>query len=164
MERELEKLLDSILQVIKTNFLIKLFAINFFEGPLFDVNDPSMRLNSDSGDYVECVHTGYMLGIRAPICQADFFMNKGSHQPGCANFFGIDVVTCSHYRAVFYFIEALKNQKAFYGIKCSDLNQVLSGSCIGDVGEFMGNSQNDKIEGIFSVTTAGQSPFGLGRN
>lgn len=46
-------------------------------GPLFDVKKPDTRINSKSAEYVECIHTGYSLGIRAPICQVDFFVNKG---------------------------------------------------------------------------------------
>lgn len=46
-------------------------------GPLFDVKEPITRINPDSADYVECIHTGYSLGIRAPVCQSDFFVNGG---------------------------------------------------------------------------------------
>lgn len=136
-------------------------------GPLFDVNDPTMRLNNDSAEYVECIHTGHYLGIRASICQADFFVNRGSHQPGCTNFLGTDIVTCSHLRAVLYFTETLTNQEAFYGKICDDLKNVLSGSgCSNELGEFMGNDKNRerKVTGIFSVFVINkESPFGRGR-
>lgn len=132
-------------------------------GPKFD--DPSTRINSDSAAYVECVHTGYSLGIRQPVCQADFFMNKGSHQPGCGNFLGVDNVVCSHYRAIWYYIEALKNQEAFYGKSCSDFKYVLSGNCNDEPGEFMGNKNNKdkKIKGIYQVSTNSESPYGRGK-
>lgn len=135
-------------------------------GPGFDSNDPSTRLNSDSADYVECIHTGYYLGIRAPICQASFFVNKGSHQQGCTNFLGIDDVACSHIRAVLYYTEALGNQEGFFGKSCSDMKSVLSGSCNDEHGEFMGRVTNEdkKVAGIFAVTTNKQAPFGGSRN
>lgn len=135
-------------------------------GPLFDVNEPSTRINPDSADYVECIHTGYALGIRAPVCQADFFVNKGSQQPGCTNFLGMDSAICSHYRAILYYVEALKNLEAFYGKSCKDLKTVLSGNCNGNAGEFMGNPNNKvkKITGIYEVFTNKDSPYGRGRN
>lgn len=42
-------------------------------GPLFDVNEFDRRINANSAEYVECIHTGYFHGIRAPVCQSDFF-------------------------------------------------------------------------------------------
>lgn len=110
-------------------------------GPLFDVNAPDSRINANSAEYVECIHTGYFLGIRAPVCQADFFVNGGSHQPGCTNIFGMDSVTCSHYRAVSYFVEALRNQESFYGKLCGNFRDVLSGNCNENSEEFMANEK-----------------------
>ena len=123
-----------------------------------------MRLNADSADYVECIYTG--LGILPPICQADFYVNKGTSQPGCKNFLGIDDVVCSHMRAVFLYAEAIENQEAFYGKSCSDVEEVYSGSCNNEPGEFLGHAINEekKVKGIFAVTTNQKSPFGRGRD
>lgn len=133
-------------------------------GPEFDFNDPTTRISSNSANYVECIHTDNSLGIQAPICQADFFVNRGSNQPGCFNIF--NGITCSHRRSIVYYIEALKNQEAFYGKSCSDFQLVLSGSCNDEPGEFMGHIKNaeEKIQGIFSLFTNMQFPFGRGKN
>ena len=133
-------------------------------GPAFDVNDPTTRISSNSANYVECIHTDQSLGIRAPICHADFFVNRGSIQPGCLNIF--ENINCSHKRSILYYIEALRNQEAFYGKSCSDFQLVLSGSCNDEPGEFMGHIKNaeNKIQGIFSLFTNKRFPFGRGKN
>lgn len=76
----------------------------------------------------------------------------------------MDSVICSHYRAVWYFIEAIKNQEAFYGKSCSKFDQAISGTCDGKSGEFMGNDKNSekKVKGMFHVETNRISPFGRG--
>lgn len=78
---------------------------------------------------------------------------------------GIDNVVCSHYRAIIYLTEALRNPEAFYGNPCSDFKYILSGNCKGENGEFMGNEKNfeNKVKGIFKVHTKKVSPFGRGR-
>lgn len=134
-------------------------------GPGFDVKEYDTRINANSAEYVECIHTGYFLGIRAPVCQADFFVNRGSQQPGCTNIFGMDSVLCSHYRAIWYYIESMRNQESFYGKSCPDFKYVLSENCVDDFGEFMGNEKNSerKVNGIFLVFTNKASPFGRGK-
>lgn len=53
-------------------------------GPLFDVNNPSQRLDSTDAEYVEIIHTEITTtGIGAPIAHANFYINGGSNQPGC---------------------------------------------------------------------------------
>jgi hypothetical protein len=135
-------------------------------GPLFDINNTATRINPDSATYVECIYTGYPLGIRAPLCQADFFINKGSQQPGCRNMFKLDSPVCSHYRALHYFSEALHNPKAFYGKGCESFEDVLGGSCEKEPGAFAYNDENAKrkLYGIFSVETNSEDPFGRGQS
>ncbi|KAG5672356.1 hypothetical protein PVAND_002489 [Polypedilum vanderplanki] len=129
-------------------------------GPLFDVNDNTTRINSKSGDYVECIHTGFPLGIRAPICQADFFASKGEKQPGCQNILGFDNLICSHYRAVHYYIEASQNPQAFYGNSCDSFESVLIENFNDAFGAFMCNDENSKkkLQGIFSVNVNPKFP------
>lgn len=133
-------------------------------GPGYDIANETTRLSISSALYVECVHTGYYLGIRAPICQANFYANQGSHQPGCANFFGVDDKVCSHVRAIWYFIESLDNQKGFYGKKCTDMTSMIEKTCSDEPGEFMGNLNNLKnaIHGVYSFTTNHDAPFARG--
>ena len=78
-------------------------------GPLFSVRNPEGRIDAGDARYVECHHTnGPTLlivgaGIGAPICDADFFPNGGSSQPGCLT------NTCSHGRAVDFYGKIQKN-------------------------------------------------------
>lgn len=80
--------------------------IHFFQvgldpaGPLFSTRNPESRIDSGDANYVECIHTNgptlliIGLGIGAGICDADFYPNGGTSQPGCL------MNTCSHLRAV----------------------------------------------------------------
>lgn len=60
-------------------------------GPLFSVDNPLTRLAVGDAEYVECIHTDVVLGIGAPICDADFFPNGGNNQPGCTSNFMVDL-------------------------------------------------------------------------
>lgn len=133
-------------------------------GPLFDVNDPDNRLSSNSAKYVECIHTGFFLGIKDPICQVDFYINSGSKQPGCETQKGVDFPPCSHSRVLSIYIESLMNPKAFYGYRCEDLNGALMKKCVGSPGAFVNDPENEvnKVSGIFHVSTNEVSPFGQG--
>lgn len=72
-------------------------------GPLFSVRNPEGRIDARDARYVECHHTNgptvvlVGAGIGAPICDADFFPNGGSSQPGCLT------NTCSHGLAVDFY-------------------------------------------------------------
>jgi Lipase len=114
---------------------------------------------------VECIHTGYYFGIRAKVCQTDFFVNGGSKQPGCINYFGIDNVVCSHQRAVIYYTEALHKPNSFYGDRCDQVEDALTGSCSKNSGAFMGNEGNAdaKLSGIYYVETNLEPPYGRGK-
>jgi hypothetical protein len=133
--------------------------------PLFSINDPMTRLNNESANYVECIHTGYFFGIRAPICQSNFVVNKGSHQPTCVNALGLDNVPCSHTKSVYFYTESIDMPKSFYGKKCEYFEMSVQSVCHGNEGEFMGDEENASkmITGNFQVVTNQQIPFGRGK-
>lgn len=112
-------------------------------------------------DYVEHLITSVPLHVHSLNSHSDFFFNKGATpQPGCPDHY------CSHYRAIYYYIEALKNPKAFYGKSCKDFDQVQSETCDGKSdGEFAGNYENfdRKITGTFEIETNAEKPFGKGK-
>lgn len=96
-------------------------------GPLFDVNNPSTRLAITDADYVECHHTNggtIGAGIGRAIGHADFFVNGGSSQPGCLT------NTCSHLRAVPYYVESIQNNQ-FWAYSCANENDAGRGRCTG---------------------------------
>lgn len=138
-------------------------------GPLFDVNDPENRLSPESAEYTECIHTGFPLGIRDPICHLDFYMNKGLRQPGCVSKTGVDNVICSHIRAVAIFMEALVNEKAFHGYNCAqnDNNNdqqrksINLDVCKSSPDVYINNDQNNEMMAeVFSIPTNDKSPYG----
>ncbi|CAG9809623.1 unnamed protein product [Chironomus riparius] len=134
-------------------------------GLLFDVNDPSTRISPDSASYVECIHTGFPLGIRSAICQTDFFVNKGTSQPGCSNLLNKDNFACSHNRAIQFFMEAIKTPNSFYGKLCSSQENAMLGNCEDEPGAFMVGKENreKQLTGIYHVITNEKVPFGRGK-
>lgn len=131
-------------------------------GPLFD--KPVDRLSPQAADYVECYHTGFVMGIRKPICQVDFYFNGGSKQPGCELSSGTDNVLCSHGRSNDVLMESLVTPKTFYGFRCENLKDALAKSCNNKPGAFINDPENEvkKLQGIFHVKTNRESPFGRG--
>ena len=126
-------------------------------GPLFDTDDPKGRLTSSSAKYTECIHSGYPYGILQPICQADFYVNRGSNQPNCDTIFEN---LCSHARAVEIYSEALENSRAFFGFRCENLDQALNGNCSDTNGAFI--NDDSRSVGIFHVETNDKFPYGQG--
>lgn len=129
-------------------------------GPLFDTKKPDTCLAETDGVYVIAIHTSQPFGIRKPLANADFFFNTGEKQPGCMGGGWLDV--CSHIRAVNYYAEAMKNPKAFWGIRCSSASQALTGKCSDSPNAFVGDPKLAK--GIFSIRTNSHSPFGIGQS
>ncbi|CAO1429229.1 unnamed protein product [Diamesa serratosioi] len=128
-------------------------------GPLFDINNPATRLAITDADYVECHHTNGGLigaGIGAPIGHADFFPNGGSSQPGCLT------NTCSHLRAVTYYVESINNN-GFWAFSCANANDAGRGRCSGFPYAFMGGEPSNRgNRGIYWLATNRRSPFGQG--
>lgn len=93
-------------------------------GPQWGGN--SLALNTNSGIYVESIHTdGRILGIMDPISHADFYPNGGRNaQPGCLT------SLCSHGRSNEYFASSIRTNH-FIGRQCNNLNQAQQSSCSG---------------------------------
>lgn len=125
---------------------------------LFSVNTPSERLAVGDADYVEVVHTngGFSgAGIGIPIGNADFFANGGTSQPGCLT------NTCSHMRAVEYYMESIISSN-FWANRCANENDAGRGRCNLEPGAFMGGEPSNfrnTLRGIFHFETNRSSPF-----
>ncbi len=133
-------------------------------GPLFSERNPDGRIDAGDAQYVECHHTngpGLLFlgaGIGEHICHADFFPNGGEDQPGCLT------NTCSHLRAVTYYIESIISN-GFHSRGCDSVRQANRESCSGrnqvwPSGE--PSNHNVALRGIFHYSTNRNSPFARG--
>lgn len=133
-------------------------------GPLFNRRNATDRIDAADADYVQCIHTNgpafpvVGAGIGAPICDSDFFPNGGEIQPGCLT------NSCSHGRAVDYYVESLRNN-AFFALGCEQRNSINSQRCEQTPGGWMGNDpffNNRRLFGSFFLKTNRNSPFAQG--
>ena len=129
-------------------------------GPLFDMNNPATRLASGDAVYTEGIRTNAgLLGLDQPICQADFYPNFGSSQPGC----GLDIAgTCAHGRANEFFAEAI-NSARFVARRCTGYAQITGRTACTGASAVMGNDAGSPgLNGVFFLTTNNNSPFAQG--
>lgn len=143
-------------------FGIKLRAILSLDPalPLFDYGNLDQHINAADADYVQVVHTnGGTLGMHNPLGHADFYVHGGKTQNGC----GLDLFgSCSHVRAVEYWIEGIKNG-TFIGTKCASYASVTKTGCdFLDEQKDMFEEPPRDTEGIFYLDTNKNSPYALG--
>lgn len=133
-------------------------------GPLFSVRDPSGRIDAGDANYVEIIHTnGPTLwiagaGIGAPIGHADYWPNGGTSQPGCLT------NTCSHGRAVNFYVESIQHNR-FFALRCAERDDITSRRCTISPGEWMGGDRINfvkNVHGSFYLETNRNHPFAQG--
>jgi pancreatic triacylglycerol lipase len=133
-------------------------------GPLFSVRNPAGRIDAGDADYVEIIHTnGPTLlvagaGIGAPIGHADFWPNGGTSQPGCLT------NTCSHGRAVEFYVESIRNN-GFSALRCPERDDISSRRCVLEPRSWMGGDSvnfNKSLRGSFYLETNRNSPYAQG--
>ncbi|XP_069676822.1 pancreatic lipase-related protein 2-like [Periplaneta americana] len=118
--------------------------------PRFDSVNENGRLDSSDAMVVDSIHTcSGKLGFRDPVGHVDFYPNGGiCKQPGCgSDLFG----TCSHSKAVEYFIHSIKTDEAFRGLECRNLKEAQSGTCSGSSTAVMGEPLNFGALGLYHV-------------
>ncbi|CAH1407443.1 unnamed protein product [Nezara viridula] len=96
--------------------------------PSFSYNHPEKRISTDSGLFVDIIHTsGGYLATPYRIGHADFFPNNGRWiQPGC----GFDIKgSCSHRRSYMYYAESIKNPLAFVATPCLEWKVFKAKEC-----------------------------------
>lgn len=117
--------------------------------PLFSISNPEKRIDTNSAEYVEIIHTnGGTLGFLEPLGHADFYPNGGKKQVGCENDFAgkkIEIFdnhyqdyvskiilfpgSCSHSRSFQYFTESLSSKAAFWSWNCLSYDELVDGTC-----------------------------------
>uniref|UniRef100_A0A6M2E0G1 Putative pancreatic lipase-like enzyme n=1 Tax=Xenopsylla cheopis TaxID=163159 RepID=A0A6M2E0G1_XENCH len=131
--------------------------------PLFSLEKEEERISTDSGHYVEIIHTnGGTLAFSNPLGHADFYPNGGMKQPGC----GLDFAgTCSHSRSSQLFIETflpgtfvsyncLNYEEISKDKKCTVINKMAKmGTENGAI------SNNGRAKGIYLNKTNKESPY-----
>ncbi|XP_055694320.1 phospholipase A1 VesT1.02-like [Lutzomyia longipalpis] len=131
--------------------------------PLFDANDPTVRMASTDAAFVESSHTNAgLLGFTVPIGDATYYPNWGSSQPGC----GIDVSgACAHARSNQFFAESINTNTHFYAVRCpGGYDQILNQSCpqTGASRRKSGEPLDTTVHGVFWLPTNSASPFAMG--
>lgn len=138
-------------------------------GPLFYHAPNSKKIGAGDGKYVEIIHTNgdnLGLGYFEKLGDADFYVNGGKKQPGCAKEKHPNI--CNHNRAAFYFAESIcADENQFLAVRCSKDNiekdKCKSRNFHAKMGGDPSNMSNN-LKGTFYLQTNSHSPYALGKN
>lgn len=140
-------------------------------GPVFENCHRNVSLDKGDAKFVDVIHSDAstpLLGTLKRQGHADFYPNGGLLQPGCkrvtADVFSkekiFNYVSCSHYRAVFYFIYSINLPKAFKSYKCQNYKKFMNGHCHGrKTIQHMGFNIQGKASGKYYLLTRDEQPF-----
>lgn len=121
-------------------------------------------LTKEDAKYVDVIHTNagsitkFRIGLNQSVGHVDFYPNGGTVQTGCPdapkiipyNYY--EVITCSHYKATYLYIESLKNHTCkFISYQCKSWEEFTSGNCTKDISE-----DKKGLLGFYSNTVKGQ--------
>ncbi|CAH2075142.1 unnamed protein product, partial [Iphiclides podalirius] len=119
-------------------------------GPLFDFQDPRVRLDRTDAKFVDVIHSNGEtlilggLGAAQALGHVDFYPNGGRVQHGCSNLFVgavSDLVLpwaaasaegrslCNHRRAYKFFTDSVSPKCHFPAFPCTDYDAFLEGRC-----------------------------------
>ncbi|XP_049880129.1 pancreatic lipase-related protein 2-like [Pectinophora gossypiella] len=134
-------------------------------GPCFRTLGPKDRLDASNADYVEVIHTNIDgFGMATRMGHVDIYVNGGEYQPSDITMFPC-TVTCSHFRVLTLWVQALKNPRKFVAIKCDSIQQAREADCFKNVPletNLMGLAVDKSKHGIFYLSTDKSFPFYLG--
>ncbi|XP_022913419.1 phospholipase A1 member A [Onthophagus taurus] len=128
-------------------------------------NNRSRDLDPSDAHFVDIMHTGAgILGQWGPNGHADFYINGGSSQPGCASDTLFQTLACDHTKVSPYFVESIVTKKGFWSYPCPTLVSYLLGWCNPDKEDYvlMGEHVTHEARGIYYVSTNPSPPFALG--
>jgi len=119
-------------------------------GPYFTGTLPMVRLDPTDAVFVDALHTdadtifllGY--GTEQPMGHLDFYPNSGHDQPGCDPVsIGIqwilpgdvgedskDIVSCSHARAIYLYMDSIRSSCNFLSHECASYAEFEAGNCV----------------------------------
>ncbi|KYQ50598.1 Vesicular glutamate transporter 2 [Trachymyrmex zeteki] len=139
----------------------------------------SMDLDETDAHFVDVIHTGAgILGQWGPNGHADFYVNGGSSQPGCATssilqllssggklkISSVETLSCDHTKVTPYYIESITTKKGFWAAPCANLFSYLIGWCNPKKDEYilMGEDSPHTARGIFYLSTNAHKPYARG--
>lgn len=140
-------------------------------GPIHSVLDKSWHLIPSDALYVESIQsdTSFFGYPRNGVGHASFFPNWGLGQTHCPNGTAMEPqFVCDHFGALYYFVESLRNRRAFGAIQCKNYNSILQEKCgCGQRGYcpaqvYMGGEPARPKRGIFYLSTRKSMPYGYG--
>ncbi|KPI92846.1 Phospholipase A1 member A [Papilio xuthus] len=128
-------------------------------------NNRSRDLDHTDALFVDILHTGAgILGQWGPNGHADFYVNGGSSQPGCAHDTIFQTLSCDHTKVTPYFIESINSPTGFWAGPCPNLFSYLIGWCEPKDTEYvlMGEHVTHRARGVYYVTTNAKPPYARG--
>ncbi|XP_077287016.1 phospholipase A1 member A [Arctopsyche grandis] len=128
-------------------------------------NNRSRDLDPSDANFVDVLHTGAgILGQWGPNGHADFYLNGGTSQPGCAHDTIFKTLSCDHTKVTPYFIESINSPNGFWAGPCPNLVSYLIGWCEPRDNEYvlMGEHIDQNSRGIFYVSTNAKPPYAKG--
>lgn len=125
----------------------------------------SKDLDPSDASFVDVLHTGAgILGQWHSSGHADFYVNGGTSQPGCASSTIFQTLACDHTKVTPYFIESITSKRGFYAGPCPNLLTYLIGWCEPKDADFvlMGEHVSHEARGVYYVTTNPNPPYARG--
>lgn len=125
----------------------------------------SRDLDTTDAHFVDIIHTGAgILGQWSASGHADFYVNGGTSQPGCASSTIFQTLACDHTKVTPYFIESINSEKGFWAGPCTTLVSYLLGWCEPKDSDYvlMGEHLSHRARGVFYVTTNSKPPYARG--
>jgi len=134
----------------------------------FSLFNTANRLDSDDAMSVDVIHTNSgsddsSVSFADAIGHQDFYVNGGKVQLGCSPVESRNISdltkSCSHRRALEYFIESINSKVGFTSTLCDSWDSFTAGKCADADTVQMGEHVEDAYEGMFYLSTNAKSPY-----
>ncbi|XP_063241636.1 inactive pancreatic lipase-related protein 1-like [Bacillus rossius redtenbacheri] len=125
----------------------------------------SRDLDPSDAHFVDVIHTGAgVLGQWGPNGHADFYVNGGTSQPGCASMSLFKTLSCDHTKVTPYFIESINSKAGFWASPCTSQLLYFLGWCTPSDQDYilMGEHAPHTARGLFYLSTNARRPYAKG--